>query len=120
MAYNMAKKLFLLAVTLFVFSCGKDESIPDDILSKEQMVDIMIDIRMAEGKVGSVTMGTDSANFIFKVLEKRILNEHGLDSASYVKSYNYYLMHPQVFLEVTDIVLDSLKVRNSQQYSRNY
>ena len=116
----MAKKLFLLTVTLLVFSCGKDETLPEDILPKMQMVDLMIDIRMAEGMVGTVTMGADSAQVIFNALEKRIFDKHGLDSASYVKSYNYYLMHPELFLEVSDIVLDSLKARNSQQYRQNY
>lgn len=120
MAFNMTKKLFLLAVVLFVISCTKDESLPEGILSKEQMVDLMIDIRMAEGMVGTVNMGADSAQVIFNALEKRIFAKHGLDSASYVKSYNYYLLHPELFLEVSDIALDSLKARNSQQYRRNY
>lgn len=116
----MAKKLFLLTVGLFVLSCSKVETLPQDILSKEKMVDLMIDIRMAEGQVGTVTMGADSAEVIFRALENRIFAKHGLDSTSYVKSYNYYLMHPELFLEVSDIVLDSLKARNSQQYRRNY
>ena len=117
----MAKKLFLLTVTLFLISCGsKGVDLPDDILTKEQMVDLMIDIRIAEGMVSTVTMGVDSAEVIYKALERRIFNEHGIDSASYVKSYTYYLKHPQLYLDVTDIVIDSLKARNSKQYSSTY
>ncbi|MBO6494795.1 DUF4296 domain-containing protein [Roseivirga sp.] len=117
----MAKKLFLLTVALFLFSCKSDDSaVPDGILTQEQMVDLLIDIRIAEGMVGSVSMGLDSADAVYKALEKRIFREHGVDSASYVKSYNYYLQHPKLYLDVTDIVIDSLKARNSKQFSDNY
>lgn len=117
----MAKKLFLLTVILALFACGSDEgSIPEDVLKKQEMVAVMIDIRIAEGMIGSVSLSLDSADVLYKALEKRVLEKHGLDSASYVKSYNYYLMHPKLFLDVTDIVIDSLKARTSKQYSDNY
>lgn len=117
----MAKKLFLLTVILALFSCGSDDgAIPEDILNQQEMVAVMIDIRIAEGMVGSVSLSLDSADVLFKALENRVLEKHGLDSASYVKSYNYYLMHPKLFLDVTDIVIDSLKARSSKQYSDNY
>lgn len=117
----MAKKLFLLAVTLLVISCGKkDKDVPAGILSQEQMVDLLIDIRIAEGMVSTVSMAPDSASAIFRELEKRIFLEHGVDSASYVQSHNYYILNPELYLEVTDIVIDSLKARNSKQYSKNY
>ena len=117
----MAKKLFLLTVILSLFSCGSDDgTIPEGVLKQEEMVALMIDIRIAEGMVGSVSLGLDSADVLYKALEKRVFEKHGLDSASYVKSYNYYLMHPKLFLDVTDIVIDSLKARSSKQYSSNY
>lgn len=117
----MAKKLFLLTVILSLFSCGgDDEAIPEGILNQEEMVGVMIDIRMAEGMIGSVNMSLDSSRQVYRAMEKRIFEKHGLDSASYVKSYNYYMLHPQLFLDVTDIVIDSLKARNSKQYSTNY
>ncbi len=117
----MSKKLFLLAVLLIFTACGKDDvAIPQDVLTKEQMVDLLIDIRIAEGMVGSVTMSEDSARAVFQAFEKRIFKEHQIDSVSYTRSHNFYLMHPNIYLEVTDAVLDSLKARNSRQYSRNY
>ncbi|NVJ48432.1 MAG: DUF4296 domain-containing protein [Cytophagia bacterium] len=117
----MAKKLFLLTVVLFVFSCGSDEAdLPDGILNQGQMVDLMIDIRIAEGMIGTVSMSLDSADAVFKAMERRIFDKHGIDSLSYVNSYNYYLMHPKLYLDVTDIVIDSLKARNTQQYRNNY
>lgn len=117
----MAKKLFLLAVCLGVMACGKETLVvPDEVMDQQAMVDVLIDIRVAEGMVGSLNLKEDSAKAVFKAFEKKIFQEHGIDSASYTSSYNFYLTHPELYLEVTDVVIDSLKARNSRQYSRNY
>lgn len=117
----MAKKLFLLAVILCAVACGKDAvMIPEEVMDQQEMVDVLIDIRVAEGMIGSLNLKEDSAKAVFKGFEKKIFQEHGIDSASYTTSYNFYLTHPELYLEITDVVLDSLKSRNSRQYSRNY
>lgn len=108
------KKVFLFTVVLLVFACGEKEEIPEDILSESEMVDLLIDIRVAEGKVGTLTLGKDSSLVIFKELERQIFQEHKIDSGIYVKSHNYYLLHPKKYMQITDIVIDSLKYRNDQ------
>ena len=105
------KKVFLFAVVLLVFACGGKEEVPDDILSEMEMVDLLIDIRVAEGKVGTLTLGKDSSAVIYKTLETQIFEDHDIDSAIYVKSHNYYLLHPEKYMRITDIVIDSLKYR---------
>ncbi|OEJ99681.1 DUF4296 domain-containing protein [Roseivirga misakiensis] len=108
------KKVFLYVVVIIVFSCGKKEEGPADILSQEQMVSLLIDIREAEGKVATVTISKDSANIVYKELERRIFEKQQVDSALYQKSYDYYLLHTKKFIEITNVVIDSLKMR--QQY----
>lgn len=108
------KKVFLYVVIVIAFSCEEKEQIPEDILSKDQMVDMLIDFRIAEGKVATMTLGKDSSQVIFKELERRILEDHNIDSSIYVKSHNYYLLHPKQYLSITDIVIDSLKVRQQE------
>lgn len=109
------KKVFLFTVALIVISCGGKEEIPEDILSEAQMVDLLIDIRIAEGKVSNLTLSTDSSTILFKVLEDQIFAERKIDSSNYMASYNYYLLNPDKFLRITDIVIDSLKVRQQIQ-----
>lgn len=105
------KKVFLFAVVLLVFSCSAKEEIPDDILGEMEMVNLLIDIRVAEGKVGTITLSKDSSAQIYRILERRIFEEHDIDSAIYVKSHNYYLLHPKKYMRITDIVIDSLKYK---------
>ena len=98
-------------VALLLFSCGEEEKRPEDILDEEQMINMMIDLRIAEGQVAVLTLGNDSSVNLFKELEKRIFTKHLVDSAIYIKSYQYYMMRPERALFITDAVIDSLKVR---------
>ena len=117
----MLKKVFLLAVLfVLVLSCGSEERIPEDVLSQEKMIDLLIDIRIAEGKIGTLTIPIDSAQLLFDALEQRIFEEHQIDTMVYLKSHNYYLMNPDKYLYITDAVIDSLKVRVQQSYQSNY
>lgn len=110
MDVSVIKKVLVLVVVLALFSCEGKEEVPEDIMSKEQMISMLIDLRMAEGKIATLTLSTDSSTNLFKELEKRIFLEHEADSTSYTKSYQYYLLRPQQALYITDAVIDSLKV----------
>ncbi|MFY0591220.1 DUF4296 domain-containing protein [Roseivirga sp.] len=108
------KKVFLYVVVFVVFSCGEKEQKPADILDETEMISLLIDIREAEGMVASITINKDSSAILFKALEQRIFEKAQVDTAIYQKSYNYYLLRPEKFMEITSVVIDSLKVR--QQY----
>lgn len=97
-------------VAVLLFSCQEEEKRPEDILPHEEMISLMIDFRIAEGQVTVLTLGNDSASVLFKVLEKQILEAHQIDSAMYVRSYQYYMLRPEEALYITDAVIDSLKV----------
>lgn len=105
------KKVFLYAVALIVFSCGEKEQIPEDILDEAEMVSMLIDIRIAEGKVATMNLNKDSSATIYRELEKQIFKNQQVDSAIYLKSYNYYLLNPEKFLSITEVLIDSLKLR---------
>lgn len=99
---------------MLLSACGGQEEIPDGILSQEAMVNILIDIRIAEGKVDVLSVGRDSSAVLFGELERRIFEKHQLDSQIYRKSYQYYMTNAELYLSVNDIVLDSLKVRQQR------
>tara|TARA_A100000171_G_C2115718_1_gene137680 strand:+ start:154 stop:498 length:345 start_codon:yes stop_codon:yes gene_type:complete len=104
------KKLFLLAVCCLFFTCGSKEELPEGLLSESEMIDIMVDIRVAEGKVTHLLLPADSAKKVFKILEKRIFEEHNVDTVAYKKSYQYYLLHPEKASVIFSTTLDSLSV----------
>lgn len=107
----MLKKVFLLAVIAMLISCSDEQAVPEQIISEEKMVAVLIDIRIAEGKVDGLSIPPDSAKSLFKYVENKILEKHEVDSAAYMESYAYYMLDSDQFLKITDVVLDSLKVR---------
>lgn len=107
----MLKKVFLLAVVFGCFSCGGNETTPDYLIDEEKMVQVLIDIRTAEGQVNTMNLSSDSARHLFQYVEKKIFEKHQIDSASYMQSFEYYMLDSEKFLKITDIVIDSLKVR---------
>lgn len=108
------KNVFLLTVFLLVFSCKNEVSIPEGILTEQEMVNILIDIRMIEGKVGVLSVNKDSSQVLYDKLEADAFEKHKIDGAVYRKSYQYYMTHPELYLNVNDIVLDSLKIRQDR------
>lgn len=108
------KNVFLLTVLLLAFSCKSEEEIPEGILTEQEMVDILIDIRIIEGKVGVLSVNKDSSRVLFDKFENDVFEKHKMDSLVYRKSYQYYMTHPELYLSVNDIVLDSLKIRQDR------
>jgi hypothetical protein len=108
------KNVFLLAVLLLVFSCKSEEGFPEGILTESEMVDLLIDIRILEGKVSVLSVGRDSSRVLYEKLERDIFEKHEMDSLVYRRSYQYYLVRPELYLSVNDIVLDSLKIRQDR------
>lgn len=110
MDVSALKKVFVLMVAVLLFSCGGEEKRPEDILPPGKMIDMLIDFRLAEGRVAVLTLSNDSSQNLFHELEKRILEQHGVDSLTYVTSYQYYMLRPEQGLYIADAVIDSLKV----------
>jgi hypothetical protein len=110
----VVKKVFLLAVLGVLFGCEQKTVIPENLMTEEQMVQLMIDIRIAEGQVNTMSLPSDSAQNLFKYLEAKIFAEHQVDSASYQESFNYYMIESERFLRISDIVIDSLNARKTR------
>lgn len=111
MDVSVIKKVLVLVVVCSLFSCKKVEEIPEGILSKETMVSMLIDLRIAEGRVATLTLSNDSSLVLFSELEKGIFEKYEVDSLTYITSYQHYLLRPREALYITDAVIDSLKVR---------
>lgn len=112
------KKFFLLMVFAFSLGCQAKDELPEDILSHQEMVQLLIDVRITEGKINAVTQFKRYEYELYSILEKEIFEKHKVDSSAYVRSHNYYLSHPELYLAITDEVIDSLKVRQSRLNGR--
>ena len=93
-------------------SCrANDPKLPMDVLSQEQMVSLLIDFYLIEGKVRVIKQPQDSAVSVFHVFEQELYKKHQTDSTQHMLSYNYYLDHPKELNEIYIAVVDSLNLR---------
>ena len=98
--------LVVLTTALFV-GCSSDD-VPEGILTEQQMVPILIDVYLAEGKVNELRLKRDSAITIFEVYEHKILETYSVNDSTYTNSLRYYFEHPLKMESIYETVLDSL------------
>ena len=104
-------KIWLLGC-LLMLSCGGSEKVPEGVYQEEEMVDILLDIYLAQAKVGqNRAIKRDSAEVLYKYYENYLLDKHGTDTTTFYNSLIYYFQEPDKFDRINEIVLDSLNLR---------
>ncbi len=103
-------KYFLIAGLLLLSGCIGEVEIPADVIPKEKMVSILIDVHITEGNVQQLRIARDSADLVFKYLEKDLFLKHAVSDSSYIKSLGFYFEHPDIMEEIYATVLDSLSL----------
>ena len=100
-----------LLVILFVGCASPEVKIPENILTQEQMMPIMVDIHVIEGaRNGSIMLGDTNGieDYYAKVYEK-----HGITEDQFKSSFAFYSDNPTVFIPIYEEVLDSLKANGA-------
>ena len=97
----------LLAATLV--GC-KNEQRPSDVLSKQDLATLMVEVYLSEARLNTLPLVRDSSLKLFLPRESAILAKRNISDSVLQKTYSYYLAHPDDFNEVYDIVIDSLTV----------
>lgn len=109
------KRLFLVICLFAAASCQRAREIPPEILSQEEMIEILAELHLAEAKIKSVRINTtDSARNLFAVYELAILDRYNTDSAQFNESKAFYLQRPVLMREINQALLDTLGNRQNQ------
>jgi len=101
----------LMAICIFMWSCESEEQVvPDNLLSENQMVGILVDVHLAESKLNEVKGDISDRVVLFNSYASSIYEQHGTDSVQYISSHNYYMQNLEVMKIIYQRVSDSLKV----------
>ena len=106
----MLKKLIILLWIVLV-SCQEKMEKPKNLLTKSQMIDLLVDIHLTETKVKELYLKRDSSNKLFRILEKEVLMRQKTTDSIYKKSFLYYLDDMEKMEEIYSAVVDSLSLR---------
>lgn len=108
----MYRQLIIL-LTLFCLSC-KSDKLPEGVISEEKMIEILMDVYLAETELSGLSLHRDTSMLIFEKYEKIIFERANISKDSYKESLSYYYNHPDKLDKIYEVVLDSLTLRESK------
>lgn len=92
---------------LLAFGC---KSSTEEVMGKDKMVECLLAIHLSEARLQSSNLPIDKAQNYFLPKEKEFLAQYNGDSL-FIRSYRYYLLHPNELEEIYDSIIDSLSLR---------
>jgi hypothetical protein len=114
----MKKQLIILVFLLTGFiSCDKlPIEKPDNLISKKDMIEILVDVHIAEAtfnhmRYDSLIKKSSSANFYYSVLDK-----YQVPDSVFEKSFVFYASTPKQFEKMYQDVMNKLS-ETEQEYS---
>lgn len=102
-----------LAMMLCLVQCKADKK-PKGLLSKEEMVNMMVEVYLAEAKASLTGVPRDSAAKLFETYEGSMISADGFNDSTLKANYNYYLQRPEELERILDAVIDSLSLREQR------
>ena len=100
--------LFLLCTLLAACTDVDDVAIPADVLPKDKMAEVMVDIHLLEATVNLTVTATDKAAFNEKGDQIDVYKKHNITRKQYEDSYLFYTRHPELLGEIYQQVLNEL------------
>ena len=116
--------LFLSLFLLFTACTSNDNAndppsvkIPKNILGKEQMKAVLIDIHLAEAVHTDKLLERDSHFVKYGIADyyEHIYDLHQTDKAQFEKSFEFYSQHQGIFMEIYDTMLKEVKKKEKEQ-----
>jgi hypothetical protein len=109
------KKQFLakfLIILLCASACVGPPPIPSNVLPREKMAAILVDVHLNQVYVNRMNFGTgDSSQVAYNQLEKEIFAKHKVDTAQYKRSFMFYASTPDYMIEIYDKVTKDLEAK---------
>src|SRR5258708_37959614 len=108
------KTILVVVISLLsLYSCKKTGR-PDDVLSQEELADLMVEFYLAEGKINTLGIQRDSAMKLFLPFEQSVMTKKKVSDETLSRTYRYYLDHPLEFEKVYDAIIDTLSLRETK------
>lgn len=106
----MIRKTIFIFTCLFLLACAeqKKEGIPSDILSKQKIADVMLDMHLLEAAMSLNTYRPDIIKNGDPAASFDVFDKHKITKDQYNESFEYYAQHPELLNEVYQIVLENL------------
>src|SRR6476646_7295037 len=101
--------LVLFSILTLLVSCGsKTNSVPSRIIPKDKMVDVLVDIHLAEAASDNHGLTKPEINLMMASRYDTIFQKHEITFEQFKSSYDYYMNHPDEFSDIYSEVVNKL------------
>lgn len=108
----MKRILTAFLFSAIIYSCDSSRG-PSGLLSEDELVNVLIDIHLTEGKVSALPIPYDSSQVLYTLMEKDVFVKHGVEDSVFYNSMIFYLEDAKKMDQIYSRVIDSLVVRES-------
>lgn len=104
------QKFTLIIACLLFFACSgkKTLSIPENILPKEKMAGVLLDIHLLEATINLNSTNPDKLNPANPNPNFDVLKKNNISKKQYDESFDFYTQHPELLIEAYQTVLNDL------------
>lgn len=89
---------------------------PDNLLSREAVAGVLVDLHLLEAAVQAKAYSEDSNKAVLTAYNKFIFEKHGVDSEQFASSFDYYLSNSLQMDTIMGFVIEELS--NQEALSR--
>ena len=93
---------------LLCTACIKPETPPEDLISKDTMAYLLMDIHIAEAKVSQRRTPHDSAFMYYQVYKQQLYEKYNIEPQRFQNSFDYYIRNIHEMDKIYEVVIDSL------------
>jgi hypothetical protein len=103
------KTALIFSILIILFSC-ESEKLPEGILDEDKMVEVLIDIHLAEGLVSTFPIHYDSSRILYPLFEKEVFKDHKIPDSVFRTSLEFYMKDTKTMDRIYARTIDSLHV----------
>jgi hypothetical protein len=108
-------RIVIVSLLLFTIACGQADKVPEGVLSKEAMRDVLLDMNMADVYSNESTeQGVPRPDSIrekqVKTYYTQILQLHKISVKEFRTSYDFYESHPDRMKQIYEMMRDVVAV----------
>ncbi len=110
------QKILLLFTCFLLFSCSEKKAlvIPDSVLSKQKMAEVLLDIHLLESTITVNNTNPDKGSKNNPTPNFDVLKKNNISKKQYDESFTFYSQHPELLTELYDIILNELSKMQAQ------
>lgn len=111
----MLKRLFFIStVAVLLASCSLFSNKPDNLIDKEKLVDVLVDVHMADAVVAVKGLRINRDSVLISLYYDDVMKKHNITRKQFDITIEYYSKHAEKYDKIYDEVLEILSKKQKQ------